>query len=127
MEDELIEADPADLQEKLAALATAEASLRETTFASIADVKSRISELSPSAELTDEQLRDLVTREGTLEVQGLQPIGEATYGLLTFGALIFAVAGLYLQQTRKLKFGVIEMEKTATAQSTDSVSLGIPQ
>jgi hypothetical protein len=48
-----------------------------------------------------------------------------SYALLTFGSLIFMVAGLYLPQILKLKVGGIELEKKPVEQITTSVSLGI--
>jgi len=51
--------------------------------------------------------------------------GGGTYALLTFGSLIFMVAGLYLPHILRLKVGVIELEKKPVAQITSSVGLGI--
>lgn len=62
---------------------------------------------------------------GELEWKGLSPIDATAYGLLTFGALIFMVAGLYLQEISKLKFGAIELEKSSVDQISSSFSFGI--
>ncbi|MEQ8203118.1 MAG: tetratricopeptide repeat protein, partial [Smithellaceae bacterium] len=54
------------------------------------------------------------------------PINDAgVYALLTFGSLIFMVAGFYLPQLLKLKVGGIEIEKTPVEQVSTSMSLGI--
>ncbi len=47
------------------------------------------------------------------------------YALLSFGAMMFMVAGLYLQQLSKLKFGGIELEKTSETTAKVSGPLGI--
>jgi tetratricopeptide (TPR) repeat protein len=47
------------------------------------------------------------------------------YALLSFGALMFMVAGLYLQQLSKLKFGGFELEKTTEAATNVVGSLGV--
>ena len=47
------------------------------------------------------------------------------YALLSFGALIFMVAGLYLPQILKLSVGGIKLEKSAVEQITTSSTLGI--
>jgi tetratricopeptide (TPR) repeat protein len=58
-----------------------------------------------------------------------EPIGSLKepgyYALLTFGALIFMVAGLYLPQTLKLKVAGIQLEKSAVEQISTSSTLGI--
>lgn len=47
------------------------------------------------------------------------------YSLLTFGALLFIVAGLYMPQILKLKVAGIELEKSAADQITTLSSLNI--
>lgn len=47
------------------------------------------------------------------------------YVLLTFGSLIFMIAGFYLPNLLKLKFGTIELEKGPAAQITPSGGLDI--
>jgi len=47
------------------------------------------------------------------------------YALLTFGSLLFAVAGLFLPHVLKLKVGVIELEKSPVEQIATLSSLGI--
>jgi len=54
-----------------------------------------------------------------------ESIDAGYYALLSFGALIFIIAGLFLQQLSKLKFGGFELEKTSEATSTVFSSLGI--
>jgi hypothetical protein len=54
-----------------------------------------------------------------------EAIEAGYYALLSFGAMIFIVAGLYLQQLSKLKFGGIELEKTSEATTKVIGSLGI--
>ncbi len=53
----------------------------------------------------------------------IQDVGS--YALLTFGSLVFMVAGLYLPQILKLKVGGIELEKKPVEQIATSASLGI--
>src|SRR5262249_31946305 len=48
-----------------------------------------------------------------------------TYGTLTFGALVFMIAALYLPNMLKFKVAGIELEKTATNQVSSPSSLGI--
>ncbi|MFZ0390751.1 MAG: tetratricopeptide repeat protein, partial [Calditrichia bacterium] len=60
-----------------------------------------------------------------VQLRGFDPIDATFYGLLTFGALIFMVAGLYLQEITRLKFGTIELEKSSVDQITTSSTLGI--
>jgi hypothetical protein len=45
-------------------------------------------------------------------IQLQESLEPGYYALICFGALMFMVAGLYLQQLSKLKFGGIELEKT---------------
>lgn len=59
------------------------------------------------------------------ELLYLNPIEVGYYALLTFGSIIFMVAGLYLPQILKLKVGGIELEKSAVEQITTSGPLGI--
>ena len=55
----------------------------------------------------------------------VKSIDVGYYALLTFGSLIFMVAGLYLPQILKLKFAGIELEKSSVEQITTSAALGI--
>jgi tetratricopeptide (TPR) repeat protein len=52
-------------------------------------------------------------------------IGPDFYALLTFGSLIFMVAGLYMPHILKLRVGGIELEKSPVEQITISGSIGI--
>jgi tetratricopeptide (TPR) repeat protein len=58
-----------------------------------------------------------------------EPIGSLNepgyYALLSFGALIFMIAGLYLPQILKLKVAGIQLEKSAVDQITTPSTLGI--
>lgn len=54
-----------------------------------------------------------------------KPIDVGYFALMAFGSLIFMVAGLYLQQISKLKFGSIEIEKSSVSQISSSGALGI--
>lgn len=58
-------------------------------------------------------------------IKGVKPLETGYYALITFGALIFMVAGLFLRQLSKLKVGAIELEKSSLDQVTTSASLGI--
>jgi hypothetical protein len=51
-------------------------------------------------------------------------LASAIYGLLTFGALLFIVVGLFLPEILKLRVGSIELEKSAASEQT-SAGLGI--
>jgi hypothetical protein len=68
---------------------------------------------------------DHYTAGGDLKMKGFEPIDATTYGLLTFGALIFIATGIYLREITKLKFGVIEMEKSSFDQVSTTTSLEI--
>ena len=70
---------------------------------------------------------DALRRQASTELTpGWQESIEAGYyALLSFGALMFLVAGLYLQQLSKLKFGGFELEKTSEATTKVVSSLGI--
>jgi tetratricopeptide (TPR) repeat protein len=52
-------------------------------------------------------------------------LGPTNYTLLSFGSLLFAVAGLSLPQLLKLKVPGIELEKSAVEQITTAGALGI--
>jgi tetratricopeptide (TPR) repeat protein len=54
-----------------------------------------------------------------------KPIEIGYFTLMAFGSLIFMVAGLYLQQISKFKFGSIEIEKSSVSQISSSAALGI--
>lgn len=54
-----------------------------------------------------------------------KPIEIGYFTLMAFGSLIFMVAGLYLQQISKFKFGSIEIEKSSVSQISSSGALGI--
>ena len=67
--------------------------------------------------LDEEQLKlvkslDFLKEEGKIALRGFIPIESGFYAMLTFGSLLFLVAGLYLQEISKLKFGAIELEKS---------------
>ena len=99
--------------------------LSEEAFVSHPEVVDQIKHLLKTENLTRDDLARLIKNEGKLRINAITQIGETSYALISFGALIFAVSGLYLQQISKLKFGAIEMEKTVTTQSAFSGSLGI--
>jgi Flp pilus assembly protein TadD len=54
-----------------------------------------------------------------------KPVKLHSFALMAFGSLIFMVAGLYLQQISKLKFGSIEIEKSSVEQISSSGALSI--
>jgi tetratricopeptide (TPR) repeat protein len=58
-------------------------------------------------------------------VFAFQRIGAGAYATLSFGALLFTVAGLSLPQLLKLKVAGIELEKSAVEQITTAGALGI--
>jgi len=69
--------------------------------------------------------KEIIAGTGDLRLISYTPIDSTSYGLLTFGALIFTIAGLFLNELRKLKFGVIEMEKSSVDRDIGSTNLGI--
>jgi hypothetical protein len=70
---------------------------------------------------------DAVRQQATTTLQPAlhESIEAGYYALLTFGALLFMIAGLYLQQLSKLKFGGFELEKTSQAETKVIGSLGV--
>ena len=52
-------------------------------------------------------------------------IGEGMYALLSFGSLLFLIAGFYLPQILKLKVAGIELEKSVVDQIAAPTALGI--
>jgi len=58
-------------------------------------------------------------------LQEFPNLSAGYYFLFSFGSLMFAVVGLYLPQILKIKFGSIEVEKSAVEQITTSGTLGI--
>ena len=70
-----------------------------------------------------ETLRQQASSELTGSLQ--ESLEPGYYALLSFGALIFIVAGLYLQQLSKLKFGGFELEKTSETETKVIGSMGI--
>jgi tetratricopeptide (TPR) repeat protein len=70
-------------------------------------------------------LKSALKGNGSMQFKALEPIDATTYGFLTFGGILFVMAGLYLREVSKLKFGAIEMEKTARETVAVSTSLGI--
>ncbi|MFX0200233.1 MAG: tetratricopeptide repeat protein [Candidatus Hodarchaeota archaeon] len=57
--------------------------------------------------------------------QRFEPIEIGSYAILTFGSLIFLVAGLYLKQISKLKFGGIELEKSSMERISITGPIGV--
>ncbi|MEM6395355.1 MAG: tetratricopeptide repeat protein [Bacteroidota bacterium] len=63
-----------------------------------------------------------------VESTGEEQIGRIPtgyYALITFGAILFMIAGLYLPRLLKLKVGVIELQKNSLSEVQDSSLLGI--
>lgn len=58
-------------------------------------------------------------------IKGLRSMGESHYVLLTFGSLIFMIAGLSLPQLLKIKIAGVELEKSTIEQTQTSSNLGI--
>jgi len=67
----------------------------------------------------------LLLRTGDLTIQAFQPLESGFYVLITFGCLLFMIAGLYLSEISKLKVGALELEKSTINQISTSSSLGI--
>jgi hypothetical protein len=53
------------------------------------------------------------------------PLSFESYAVITFASLFFMIAGLYLPQIIKLRFGGIELEKSSIDQATAVRSFGI--
>jgi tetratricopeptide (TPR) repeat protein len=68
---------------------------------------------------------NLIQTNNELDLKEFSPIDATLYGILTFGSLIFIIAGLYLKELSKLRLGAIELEKTTGQQVTLPSSLGI--
>ena len=52
-------------------------------------------------------------------------ISTGYYALISFGALVFVIAGLFLPQLMKLKVGPIELEKNILVETMSTTSIGI--
>lgn len=75
-----------------------------------------------------EEPRKLTLVEGKTDKEdlvGAGAVGVGSYALLSFGSLMFMVAGLYLPQILKLKVAGIELEKSTIDQIATTGSLGI--
>jgi hypothetical protein len=57
--------------------------------------------------------------------QSTGDFSAASYAILTFGSLLFLVAGLSLPQILKLKVGGLELEKSSMSPVTTPTRLGI--
>lgn len=68
---------------------------------------------------------ELLQKSGGLTVKAFQPLESGYYVLITFGCLLFMIAGLYLSEISKLKVGALELEKSTIDQISTSSSLGI--
>jgi tetratricopeptide (TPR) repeat protein len=62
---------------------------------------------------------------GNITIKSFQPVDSVLYILITFGSLLFMIAGFYLDQISKLKVGAIELEKSTINQISTTSSLGI--
>lgn len=71
------------------------------------------------------RLEAIVSEGRDWRFSGFVPIDATLYGILTFGSLIFIIAGLYLKELSKLKVGGIELEKRETQGATVPTSLNI--
>lgn len=70
-------------------------------------------------------IKTIIDVDESWGLKGFTAIDSALYGTLTFGSIIFIIAGLYIKEFSRLKFGVIELEKKSTQQDTIPTSLGI--
>lgn len=68
---------------------------------------------------------ELLQKSGGLTIKAFQPLDSGYYVLITFGCLLFMIAGLYLSEISKLKVGALELEKSTIDQISTSSSLGI--
>ncbi len=120
-------------QQLLAPLSTADADslsprlseLAGEAFASRQAAMEAVEQLLGSSMASRVNVGQSIRGSGKLELIGRKPMDATPYGLLTFGALIFMVAGLYLQEISRLKFGAIELEKSSSTRVSSSSSLGI--
>jgi tetratricopeptide (TPR) repeat protein len=67
----------------------------------------------------------LLRGSNSITIKSFEALDTGYYVLITFGCLLFMIAGLYLSQLSKLKVGAIELEKSSIDQITTSSSLGI--
>jgi hypothetical protein len=70
-------------------------------------------------------IKTIIDEDEAWGLKGFSPIDSALYGVLTFGSVIFLIAGLYIKEFSRLKFGVIELEKKSSQDDTIPTSLGI--
>ena len=108
---------PPDITAKLQALAGSEA-VPKAEFDE--ELKSALGD--EYSKKFGDTIRKQASTSWTFQWQSLE---AGYYVLLAFGSLMFMVAGLYLQQLTKLKFGSIELEKTSETTTKDIGSLGI--
>jgi hypothetical protein len=117
---QLLKADkmPQDVLDKLQSLAKRGAVPKDTFDV---ELKSALGD-----ELT-KKFGDIIRNQASAGpmVQRHESLETGYYALLSFGALMFMMAGLYLQQLSKLRFGGIELEKTTEAATKVIGSLGI--
>ncbi|MDJ0621659.1 MAG: tetratricopeptide repeat protein [Desulfocapsaceae bacterium] len=65
----------------------------------------------------------VLQNRGRLRFVDFAPITSTNYALITFGALLFMVASLYLQEITRIKVPGLELEKAPTEQISTSSSL----
>jgi hypothetical protein len=58
-------------------------------------------------------------------ILGAKRINGTNYALLTFGLLMFVVAGIYSPEISKLKVGTAELQKAVREQAPEPITLGI--
>lgn len=61
----------------------------------------------------------------SIRIIAFQPIESGYYTLLSFGCILFMIAGFYLSKITKFKVGSLELEKSTIDQITTMPSLGI--
>ncbi|MCZ6702003.1 MAG: tetratricopeptide repeat protein, partial [Ignavibacteria bacterium] len=71
------------------------------------------------------KILNIIDENEAFILKEFDPIDSALYATLTFGSIIFMIAGLYLKEMTKLRLGAIELEKTSGQEVTISSSLGI--
>ena len=99
--------------------------LKSETFTIEAQITIPLTRILGNKPPDQASIAELIQPGGALKLTGFEQIGEATYGLLTFGAMIFMVAGLFLREITKLKFGAVELEKASIEHAAVTTSLNI--
>jgi len=101
------------------------AGLTSSRFVMEQEIAAAINALLGKEQIKPEQLNALIQHSGDLRLKGFEKMGDVSYTLLSFGSLIFIVAGMFLREITKLKFGAVELEKASMDQVAVTPTLNI--